>query len=89
MLAGTMGELDVAIAHLDAASAWSTATGAELWAAWAQVQRARVLLYGGPRGGDARQSEGTATAHAALSQAGRLDLGRLGMHARALLNREA
>ena len=87
MLAGTIGELEAAIAHLDAATQWSKSAGAELWAAWAQVQRARVLLRDGRRAESGRATEALAAAEAALSQAERLGLGRVARHARALLSR--
>ena len=87
MLAGTMGELDAAIAHLDAATQWSKSARAELWAAWAGVQRARVLLRDGRRAESGRATEALAAAEAALSQTERLGLGRVARHARALLSR--
>jgi hypothetical protein len=86
MLAGTIGELDTATAHLDAATAWSRSVGAELWTAWAGVQRARVLMRGGPSAESGRPSEATTAAEAALSEAERLGAGRAARHAQALLS---
>ncbi len=87
MLAGTIGELGAATAHLDAATAWSEAAGAELWAAWAGVQRARVLLGDGRRAESSPPTEALVAARAAQSRAERLGLGRVARHARALLRR--